>query len=455
MESSLLAPSPALQDLPASPAAGAARFAARVARIGTERAFRIGDRIRAVEAESGPVIRCNLGQPDFALPSHIREAVERALREGRTGYCDPQGLPELRATIAADVGERRGLEIDPARVVVFPGARAPIGFAQQTYCEPGDDVIYPTPGYPLFESFTAYVGARPVPLHLEEWAGFALTAERLAPLIGPRTSLIFLNFPSNPTGGVATQAQLEALAEVILSRAPAHVRVYSDESYEAIVFDGEAHRSIASVPGMAERTIVTSGVSKTYAWTGGRVGWAVLPTAREAAVFTNLNINYFASISPYNQLGAKAAIESPESVPAVERMVAAFAERRDAVLAALRRVDGVSCQVPRGAFYLFPNVGSLLERIGAIGAFDALPPEARRESSPATLFQLFLLHRYRVATMDRRSFGALESDGEHFLRISIATGIDDLLEAVERIAVAARDVDGFRAFLREGRALSF
>ncbi len=433
----------------------APRWAVRVGLLDTERAFRIGARIRGVEEEAGPVLRCNLGQPDFALPDHIREAVERALRDGRTGYCDPQGLPELREAIAVDVGARRGLEIDPGRVVVFPGARAPIGFSQQAYCDPGDAVIYPTPGYPLFESFTGFVGARPVPLHLDEGAGFALTAERLAPLVGPRTRLVVLNFPSNPTGGVATQAQLEALAEVILTRAPDGVRVYSDESYEAIVFDGEAHRSIASVPGMAERTIITSGVSKTYAWTGGRVGWAVLPTVEEAAVFTNLNINYFASISPYNQLGAKEALESPLSGPAVERMVSAFQERRDVVVAGLRAIEGVECQMPRGAFYAFPNVAGVLDRLGAIDAWESLPPGVREETSPATLFQLFLLHRYRVATMDRRSFGVLESEGEHYLRISIATGMDDLREAVRRMGVAAMDVDGFRAFLREGRPLSF
>lgn len=430
-------------------------FADRVGHLGTERAFRIGGLIAEVEAEWGPVIRCNLGQPDFPLAGHIREEIERSLREGHTGYCDPQGLPELREAIARDVGERRGLKVDPDRVVVFPGARAPIGFAQQTYCNPGDEVIYPSPGYPLFESFITYFGSRPVPLVLSEDTGFAFTGDGLAKLIGDRTRLIYVNFPANPTGGVATAEQLEGIADAVLSRAPRHARVYSDESYEAIVFDGERHRSIASVPGMAERTIIASGVSKTYAWTGGRVGWAIFPTRDEAAVFKNLNINYFASISPYNQLGARVAIEAPESRSAIGDMVAAFQERRDVVVAALNEIDGIGCRTPKGAFYVFPDISGVLEGLGALEAYAALPVGARDVTSPATLFQLFLLYRYRVATMDRRSFCLLGSEGQHYLRISIATGLDALRTAMDRIADAARDRDGFRSFLHEGHRLWF
>lgn len=430
-------------------------FADRVGLLGTEEAFKLGGLIREVEEEAGePVIRANLGQPDFDLPTHIADEVIRAIREGLTTYCDPQGLPVLRETIARDVGGRRGLEIDPDRVVVFPGARLPIGFAQQAYLNPGDEVVYPTPGYPLFESFIQYVGAKPVPLRLDEEKGFGLTGEELEPLLGDRTKLIFLNFPSNPTGGVATEEQLAGLARVILEKAPADARVYSDESYEAIVFDGLEHRSIASVPGMEERTIMVSGVSKTYAWTGGRVGWAVLPTVEEAAVFKNLNVNYVASIPPYNQMGAKVAVEAPESGPAIRRMVDAFQERRDVVVQALNRLEGVSCQIPKGAFYAFPNVAGIVERVGAVEAYDALPGGVRDTTSPTTLFQLFLLYRYRVATMDRRSFGILGSEGEHYLRISIATGMKDLRTAVERIGEAAEDPDGFRAFVGEGTRLS-
>lgn len=433
-----------------------ALFANRVKLMGTEAAFGFGSRILDVERADGErVIRCNLGQPDFPLPGHIAEAVIQAIRDGQTTYCDPQGLPELRAALARKIAAERGLaEIDPERVVVYPGARPSIGFAQQSYCERGDEIIYPTPGYPLYESYIPYVGAKPVPIHLSEDHGFSLTTEELAPLISDHTQLIYLNFPSNPTGGVASRQQLQALAELILERTPPTVRVYSDEAYEAIVFDGEQHASIASMPGMEERTIIASAVSKTYAWTGGRVGWAVYPTVEEAKVHRNLNINYVASIPPYNQIGARVALESAESEIAIRQMCEAFQRRRDQVVAGLNAIDGIRCQMPKGAFYVFPNIAGVVERLGIQPAFDALPEAVRSDSSPATLFQLFLLHRYHVATMDRRSFCALDSEGQHFLRLSIATGANDLAEAVTRIEAAARDEDGFRAFVSSGVRLS-
>ncbi len=210
-------------------------FARRVELMGTEAAFGFGTRILEVEADGERVIRANLGQPDFPLPTHIADAVIRAIRDGKTTYCDPQGLPELRAALARKIAADRGLEeIDPERVVVYPGARPSIGFAQQSYCEPGDEIIYPTPGYPLYESYIPYVGAKPVPIHLREDHGFSLTTDELEPLLTDRTKLIYLNFPSNPTGGVASREQIAALAESILEHTPPNVRVYSDEAYEAI-----------------------------------------------------------------------------------------------------------------------------------------------------------------------------------------------------------------------------
>lgn len=430
-------------------------YADRVGLLGTEQAFALKALIREAELSGHDVIRCNLGQPDFPLPEHIGRAVQQAIEEGHTTYCDAQGLLDLRRAVARDVARGRGLdEIDPERVVIYPGARAPIGFAQQTYCDRGDEVVYPTPGYPLFESFITYVGAVPKPLCLRENAGFAFDGSDLAPLVSDRTRLVFLNFPSNPTGGVATLDQLRSVAEVIRLSAPDDVRVYSDETYETIVFDDRAHHSIASLPGMEERTIIVSGVSKTYSWTGGRVGWAVYPTVEEARIHRNLNINYFASIPPYNQIGARVALEDPESGPAVERMVRAFQERRDVTVALLNQVEGVRCQEPQGAFYVFPNVEELLRRLGALEAYEELDGGIRERTSPATLFQLFLLFRYGLATMDRRSFGTLESEGQHFLRVSIATGKDDLERAVELVDRAAGDVDGFRAFVEEGIHLS-
>ena len=431
-------------------------FARRVELMGTEAAFGFGSRIVAVEQADGkPVIRCNLGQPDFPLPAHIARAVIEAIEAGQTTYCDPQGLPQLREALAKKIATDRGLpDIDPERVVVYPGARPSIGFAQQSYCEHGDEIIYPTPGYPLYESYIPYVGAKPVPIHLREDHGFSLTTEELDPLLSDRTKLIYLNFPSNPTGGVASRAQMEALAQHILDKTPDNLRVYSDEAYEAITFDGEANLSIASLPGMESRTIIASAVSKTYSWTGGRVGWAVYPTVEEAKVHRNLNINYFASIPPYNQLGTVAALESPESETAIRAMVDAFQRRRDIVVDGLNAIDGVSCQKPKGAFYVFPNIGDALDELGALDAFDALPEDVRRNSSPATLFQLFLLHSYHVATMDRRSFCTLDSEGQHFIRISVATGETDLENAVSRLGDATRDKDGFRAFLNSGVPLT-
>jgi aspartate/methionine/tyrosine aminotransferase len=380
--------------------------------------------------------------------------VKRALDKGLTTYCDPQGIPELRAEVARSIGERHGLDIDPDRVVVYPGGRPPIGFAHMAYSEAGEEVIYPSPGYPLFESFIPYFRCTPVPVLLREDQGFGLTRTELEPLLSERTGLIFLNFPSNPTGGVATRGQLIELAELILEHTGPDVRVYSDESYEAITFDGDEHISIGAMPGMEARTIIASGVSKTYAWTGGRVGWAVYPTLEEARVHRNLAINFFASIPPYNQWGAVEAVRSPESQPAIRAMVEAFQRRRDEVVAGLNAIDGITCQNPRGAFYAFPNVAGVVERIGAVEAYEELPPDVRTETSPATLFQLFLLHVYRVATMDRRSFSTLGSEGQHFLRLSIANADDELREAIGRIGSAAHDADGFERFVRSGVRLA-
>lgn len=428
-------------------------FADRVALIDTENAFKVGPYIKEVEDAGHRVIKCNLGEPDFALPKHIREEVKRQIDNDLTHYCDPQGILPLREAIAKDMGARRGLTITTDRVVVFPGAKPPIGLCQQTYCNPGDEVIYPSPGFPIYESFINYIGAKPVPLHLKEERGFSFTGAELDPLITKRTKLIYINFPSNPTGGVASKEQLAEIADVIKRKAPADARVYSDEVYENILFDGSNHHSIAALPGMAERTVIVSGASKTYSWTGGRIGWAVFPTAQEAFAFKNLNINYFSCIPAYNQMGAKVAIESPESPPEIRKMVTAFQERRDVVVRGLNAIPGITCQNPKGAFYVFPNIGGLCRDLGAVAAFEALPPDVKAKTSPSTLFQMFLLFRHHVATMDRKSFGRIGTEGMHFLRLSIATGIDDLREGLKRIAQAAKDREGFSAFVKEGKRL--
>ncbi|MGZ5474486.1 MAG: pyridoxal phosphate-dependent aminotransferase [Thermoanaerobaculia bacterium] len=425
--------------MPVLQTAATAPFASRISAIGSENAFKIGPFIKEVEAQGTRVIRCNIGEPDFPLPRHIAEAVKDAIDRGETHYCDPQGIEPLRMAIARTMGESRGIPISPDRVVVFPGAKPPIGFAQEIYCDPGDEVIYPSPGFPIYESFTRYVGAVPVPLHLSEENGFAFGARDIERLITGRTKLIYLNFPSNPTGGVASRAQLEEIARTIMDIAPPNVRVYSDEVYEHILFGGAEHHSIASIPGMKERTIIVSGVSKSYAWTGGRVGWAVLPTAEEAAAFRNLNINYFSCVPAYNQLGAAHAIESPESEISIAAMVAEFERRRDFIVPALNAIDGITCAMPQGAFYVFPNISGVCERLGIRDAFAS------------SIFQMFLLFEHGVATLDRKSFGQIGTEGKHYLRISIATAMADLEEAVARIERAANDADGFRRFMAKGR----
>jgi aspartate aminotransferase len=425
--------------MPTVPPFVTAQFASRISAIGSENAFKIGPYIREVEAQGKRVIRCNIGEPDFPLPLHIAEAVKREIDRGQTHYCDPQGVEPLRIAIAKSMGEARGLEISPDRVVVFPGAKPPIGFAQEVYCDPGDQVIYPSPGFPIYESFTRYLGAEPVPLHLREEKGFSFGARDIERLITGRTKLIYLNFPSNPTGGVASREQLEEIADVIMALAPSGVRVYSDEVYEHILYGGVKHHSIASIRGMAERTILVSGVSKSYAWTGGRVGWAVLPTPEEAAVFRNLNINYFSCVPAYNQLGAAHAIEAPESAISIASMVSEFERRRDFIVPQLNTIDGITCALPQGAFYVFPNISGVCERLGI------------HDSFASTVFQMFLLFEHGVATLDRKSFGQIGAEGKHYLRISIATAMDDLKEAVARIQRAANDVDGFRRFMAKGR----
>lgn len=428
-------------------------FADRVAMIDTENAFKVGPFIKEVEDQGHPVVRCNIGEPDFPLPRHIADEVKRQIDNDLTHYTDPQGILPLREAIAHTMGEARGICITPDRVVVFPGAKPPIGFTQQTYCNAGDEIIYPSPGFPIYESFVRYIGASAVPLHLEESTGFSFRGIDLERIITERTKLIYINSPSNPTGGVATRAQLEEIAQVILAKTAPEVRVYSDEVYEKIVFDGEKHASIASVPGMEERTVLVSGVSKSYSWTGGRLGWAVFPTAEEAVVFKNLNINYFSCVPGYNQMGAKVALESPESEIAITTMVDAFSKRRDFVVEALNAIDGVRCQNPKGAFYVFPNIAGVCESIGAIEAHGALPVAMRDATTPSTLFQLFLLFKHHVATLDRKSFGRLGSEGKHYLRFSIATSLEQLELGMQRLERASRDADGFRAFVKEGRHL--
>ncbi|HCP34130.1 MAG: aminotransferase class I/II-fold pyridoxal phosphate-dependent enzyme [SAR324 cluster bacterium] len=422
-------------------------YAERTFKIDTENAFKVGPHIVKVEKEWAPVVKLNLGEPDFPVPSHIKDEIKRQLDLDNTHYCDPQGLLSLRESIARQVSQTRKLEVGPQQVVVFPGGKPPIGLAQQVYCNQGDEVIYPSPGFPIYESFIRYVDAVPVPLHLDEASDFTFSPEQLAELITPKTKLIYLNFPSNPTGGVATRELLESIAEVILERCSEDVRVYSDEIYENILFDGLSHHSIASMPGMASRSIIASGFSKTYAWTGGRIGYAVFPNTEEAEIFKTLNINYFSCVPPYNQEAARVALENTLSKTAVGQMVQTFEKRRDEILEALNQVEGISCRKPGGAFYLFPNISEVCSKLELTEFYSALSESEKKETSPAGIFQMFALYEHQVAVLDRRSFGSLGSEGKHYLRLSTASEIEVLREGVQRLKNASEDQAGLKRFL--------
>lgn len=424
-------------------------FAKRLDRLGTENAFKLGADIRICEARGMDVIRFNLGAPDFRSAPHLNDIAVQELEAGNSGYCDPAGIPSLRQAIADHVASTRGIETHPDRVVVTPGAKPPISYTFQTYVDAGDEVVYPSPGFPIYESWVTFVDAVARPVALSEDRGFAFTAQDLAECVSERTKLVILCSPSNPTGGVLPKGELAGMAEVIRTRCHPDVRVYSDEIYEHILFDGETHHSIASEPGMAERTIVVSGHSKGFAMTGWRLGWALLPTQAEAAVFKQLNINTISCVPPFLQEGGRAAYEDPRTRAVVADMVGQFEARRDWVVPALNDVPGVRCATPKGAFYVFPNVEGLCARLGVFEAYDALPDLARRRTTPAGMLQMFLLYRYGVATMDRASFGTIGAEGQHFLRLSIANSMEDIREGVSRIRAAADDEEGFGRFVAE------
>ncbi len=429
-------------------------FAQRCYDLGTENAFKVGPYIAEAETKLGMrVIRCNLGEPDFEVPEYIRNAVKDAIDKGMTHYCDPQGILSLRQAIARTMGLRRGLKISPDQVVVFPGAKPPIGFCEMVYCNSGEEVVYPSPGFPIYESFIRFVGAIPRALYLNPRDEFTFSGQQLSLQMNAKTKLVILNFPSNPTGGVATQEQLTHIAEAILGLGRNDIRVYSDEVYEDILFDGRHHFSIASVPGMEKLTIIVSGVSKSYAWTGGRVGWAIFPTVEEARMFKMFNINFFSCVPAFTQMGAQVALEDRRSKLELARMVAEFQRRRDFIVPALNRISGIACQNPGGAFYVFPAVESLCHHLGIIKIYNGLPEVERCKTSPSTLLQMFLLYCYGVATMDRKSFGSIGVEDSHFLRISFATSMDELKLAVERIRRAAFDVNGFSDYVASGGRL--
>ena len=420
-------------------------FAERLARIGSQNEFKIADDIANAEAMGMSVVRLNLGEPDNDSAANINECAIENINSGNSHYCNPQGVQEFRETIAQFVSSTRNIDVSADQVLVTSGGKPSIPFTFLTYVNPGDEVIYPSPGFPAYEAWANYTGAVSRPIHLKEENNYRFDAAMLAPLVNRKTKLLIINSPSNPTGGVLTREDLAGIAKIMEEQAHPEYRIYSDEVYEEFVFDGKDHHSIASQPGMMARTIIMNCHSKTFAMTGWRIGYAVAPTREEAHALRLWSINLYSCTPPFIQMAAKEALDNPVNIGIIQQMKARFQERRDVIVPLINAVGGMHCNMPAGAFYTFINVAEACERLGAI-EFSASHPEA---PPPSTLFQLFSLYKHGVATLDRSAFGLLGSENQHYLRISLASDIDALKAGVTRLAEASTDVNGFQAFLKQ------
>jgi aspartate/methionine/tyrosine aminotransferase len=379
-------------------------------RLGTETAFEVLAKAKALEAQGRDIVHLEIGEPDFATPANIVEAAKRALDDGYTHYGPSAGLLELREAIAADVAKTRRIPVHPDQVVVTPGAKPIMFFLMLCCLDEGDEVIYPDPGFPTYESVASFIGARPVPLPLREENDFRLDIDDLRERLSPRTRMLILNSPQNPTGSVLTQEDLEQIAALV---AGSPIVILTDEVYRNIIYSGEAP-SIASIPGLAHQTVILDGFSKTYAMTGWRLGYGVMPEElawRVARLMTNSN----SCTASFIQISGIEALGGPQE--SVTRMVAEFAERRRVIVDGLNRIPGVSCCSPQGAFYVFPNVSEL--------------PAGSQEIADR------LLSEAGVATLSGRSFGVFADD---YLRLSYANSIPNLERALERIDGFARSL---------------
>jgi aspartate/methionine/tyrosine aminotransferase len=383
-------------------------LSAVASRLGTETAFEVLSRARALERAGRSVVHLEIGEPDFDTPQHVVDAAVDALRRGLTHYTPAPGIPELREAVARAVSRTRGIPVDPSEVVVTPGGKPVMAFTVLALVDPGDEVVYPDPGFPIYESLVRWVGAVPKPVRLREDRAFRPDPEELASLVGPRTKLVILNSPHNPCGSVLSREDLEVVAAACLRHG---TWVLSDEIYSRILYDAE-HHSIASLPGMRERTVILDGFSKTYAMTGWRLGYGVMPRPVAEAV-TRFAVNVYSCPAAFAQVAGIAALEGPQE--SVEAMVAEFRRRRDRVVAGLNAIPGLRCVLPQGAFYAFPNVSEL-------------DPDGRA-------FADYLLEEAGVAVLAGTAFGQA---GRGYLRISYATSLENLEEALRRIEAAAR-----------------
>jgi aspartate/methionine/tyrosine aminotransferase len=382
---------------------GVPRLAARVSQLKVESAFEVLVRARALEKQGRSVIHLEIGEPDFPTPAHIVEAGKRALDEGYTKYGPTAGLPELRESIARYISRTRGITTGPESVCVVPGAKPIMFFTMLALLEAGDEVIYPDPGFPIYESMIRYTGAVPVPIPLVESRGFSFDLDLFDSKLSERTRMVILNSPHNPTGGTIPPDDMAQLAAMLRDR---DVMVLSDEIYSRLCYDGEPV-SISSFEGMQEKTIILDGFSKTYSMTGWRLGYGVMPVWLAEAVNT-LMVNSNSCTATFTQRAGIAALEGPQDC--VDEMAAEFRLRRDAICAGLNTIPGFRCPVPTGAFYAFVNV----EGTGIVS----------RELAD------YLLNEAGVACLNGGAFGA---HGEGYIRFSYANSLPNLLEAVERI----------------------
>jgi aspartate aminotransferase len=380
------------------------RLAKRMERLGTETAFEVLVKARALEAMGRDIVHLEIGEPDFDTPGNIIGAATDALHKGFTHYGPAAGLPQLRDIIAQCVNETRGVNTTPEEVVVVPGGKPIIFFTILSLIDEQDEVIYPNPGFPIYESMINYVGGRAVPIQLREDRDFSLDVDELASVINERTKLIILNSPHNPTGGVLNRNDIERIAAAIGDR---NIMVLSDEIYSRLLFDGAQHFSIMSVPGMQERTILLDGFSKTYAMTGWRMGYGVM-RADLATHMTRLMTNSNSCTASFTQIAGIEAINGDQS--SVNGMRDEFQRRRDMFVAGLNKVRGFSCRMPKGAFYVFPNI-----------------KQSGWKSKPLADA---LLEQAGVAALSGTAFGEF---GEGYLRFSVANSLANLQQALERI----------------------
>jgi aspartate aminotransferase len=392
------------------------KLAERMSRIGVESAFEVLVRARELERQGRNVIHLEIGEPDFPTPAHIVEAAKQALDEGYTHYGPTQGLPELREAVAEYVSRTRKIRVGPENVSIVPGGKPIIFFPILALIEPGDEVIYPNPGFPIYESMIRFSGARPVPIPLLEDRGFSFDLDVLEKSISSKTKMLILNSPQNPTGGVIPPEDIRAIVDLVRDR---DLMVLSDEIYSRIYY-GEPPASIASLPGMLRKTIILDGFSKTYAMTGWRMGYGVMPEWLVEAV-NKLMVNSNSCTASFTQRAGLAAILGPQQP--VEDMVAEFHRRRDAFCAGLNRIPGFRCALPGGAFYAFANITGT-----GMGSKELAD---------------LLLYEAGVSCLSGGAFG---EHGEGYIRFSYANSYENLMEAVERIkaAVAARVPAGSR-----------